>query len=77
MRCAPRRCYVNAGVAIAGTSLIAVPPVTSPTPAVQARAVQLISRDSADSLLGDGTALIMAAAFLPRPSKAPCSTSQT
>jgi PE-PPE domain len=67
MRGAPRRCYVNAGVAIAGASLIAVPPVTSPTPAVQARAVQLISGDSADSLLGDGTALILGGSGIPIP----------
>ncbi len=67
MRRAPRRCYVNAGVAIAGASLIAVPPVTSPTPAVQARAVQLISGDSADSLLGDGSALIMGGSGIPIP----------
>jgi hypothetical protein len=67
MRRAPRRCYVNAGVAIAGASLIAVPTVTSPTPAVQAREVQLISGDSADSLLGDGSALIMGGSGIPIP----------
>lgn len=59
MRRAPRRCYLSAGVAVAGTSLIAVLPVASPRPHVQVRAVQLTSGDSADSPLGDGVALVM------------------
>ena len=59
MRRAPRRCYLSANVAVAGTSLIAVLPVASPTPHVQVRAVQLTSGDSADSPLGDGVALVM------------------
>lgn len=67
MRCAPRRCWVNAGFAIAGASIIAVPPVTSPTPAIQARAVPLTSGHSADSLLGDGTALVMGGSSIPIP----------
>jgi PE-PPE domain len=67
MRCAPRRCYVNARVAIAGAILIAFPTVTSPIPTVQAREVQLTSGDSADSLLGDGTALVMGGSGIPIP----------
>lgn len=67
MRCAPRRCYINACVAIAGASLIAVPPVESPTPAVQVRAVQLTTGYSADSLLGDGTALVRGGSGIPIP----------
>jgi hypothetical protein len=46
-------------VAVAGISLIAVLPVTSPTLHVQVRAVQLTSGDSADSPLGDSVALVM------------------
>lgn len=57
----------NVGVAIAAASIIAAPPVPSPTPAVQARAVQLTSGDSADSLLGDGTALVMGGSSIPIP----------
>jgi hypothetical protein len=67
MRCAPGRRYVNAGVAIAGAILIAFPTVTSPTPTVQAREVRLTSGDSADSLLGDGTALVMGGSGIPIP----------
>ena len=60
MRCPRRCCYVSVLVAAAG--LIAVPTVTSPAPGVQSREVQLI--DSADSLLGDGTALVIGLIFI-------------
>jgi hypothetical protein len=53
------RAYVTTGVAIAGAGLIAVPPGPSPLPNAQVRAVQLTSSDSADSPLGDGTALVL------------------
>jgi hypothetical protein len=67
MRCAPRRTYITAGVVIAGASLIAVTPVAPATPDVQVRAVRLTSGDSADSPLGDGTALIMGGSGIPIP----------
>ncbi|MGH3968957.1 MAG: hypothetical protein ACRDTV_12820 [Mycobacterium sp.] len=56
---APRRSYLIAGVAITGSSLVAVSSVTPPVPDVGARAVQLTSADSADSPRGDGVALVM------------------
>jgi hypothetical protein len=48
--------YLTAGVAIAGASLITVPSAAPPLPNVQAREIQLL--DTADSPLGDGTALV-------------------
>jgi hypothetical protein len=58
MRRARRRWHLSAGVAIAGTSLIAMA-VAAPIPHVQVRDVRLTSGDGADSPLGDGTALVM------------------
>jgi hypothetical protein len=50
------------GVTIAGAGLIAIPQMVMPIPAAQTRAVQLISGDTADSPLGDGTALVLVTA---------------
>jgi hypothetical protein len=66
MRRAPRRCYLSAGVAIASTSLVVTAPA-SPALHVQAREVQLTSGDTADSPLGDGTALILGGSGTPLP----------
>jgi PE-PPE domain len=61
------RLLVTAGVAIAGVSLIAVTPRAID---VQVHAVRLISGDTADSPLGDGTALIVGPSVLSTPSQA-------
>jgi len=66
MRRARRRWRLSAGVAIAGTSLIAMP-VAAPIPHVQVRDVRLTSGDGADSPLGDGTALVMGGSGIPIP----------
>ncbi|UQX10065.1 PE-PPE domain-containing protein [Candidatus Mycobacterium methanotrophicum] len=50
---------------MAGVGLIAVPPTLSPGP--QARAVKLTSIDTADSPLGDGTALVVGPSGIPIP----------
>ena len=63
---ARRRWRLSAGVAIAGTSLIAMP-VAAPIPHVQVRDVRLTSGDGADSPLGDGTALVMGGSGIPIP----------
>lgn len=63
---AVRRAYLTAGIAIIGAGLIGVPPVQSPTPDIQARAVLLAGVDAA---LGDGTALIMGASYVATPSQ--------
>jgi PE-PPE domain len=55
------------GVAITGASLITATPVTAPIPASQARDVQLMSGDTADSALGDGTAFVIGGSGLPIP----------
>lgn len=67
MRRGHRPPYFEAAVAIGGASFTAVLPVAAPISAVQERAVQLTSGDSADSLLGDGTALIMGGSGVPTP----------
>jgi hypothetical protein len=59
-----RRARISAGVAIAGACLVAVP---SGAPPIPVAAVQLTSVDSADSPLGDGTALIMGGSAIPIP----------
>ena len=66
MRRARRRWRLSAGVAIAGTSLIAMP-VAAPIHHVQVRDVRLTSGDGADSALGDGTALVMGGSSIPIP----------
>lgn len=55
------------GVAVVGASLIAVPHLVPPSPDVQVRAVRLTSGDTADSPLGDGTALILGGSGLETP----------
>jgi hypothetical protein len=54
------------GVAITGTGLIAVVPVSPSVPNVH-RAVQLVDVDTADSLLGNGTALVFGPSGVPDP----------
>jgi hypothetical protein len=54
------------GVAISGAGLIAVTPVSPSVPNVH-RAVQLVDVDTADSLLGDGTALVFGPSGVPTP----------
>lgn len=55
------------GVVVAGAGLIAVPPLTAAAPGPQVRAVQLTSGDTADSPLGDGTALVVGPSGVPIP----------
>ena len=62
-----RRLHSLFGVAIAGAGLIALPASVAPIPAAQTRAVQLTSGDTADSPLGDGTALILGGSGLETP----------
>jgi hypothetical protein len=61
---------VPAAVAIVGASLIAVTPLPPAEPDAQFRAVHLTGTDTADSPLGDGTALIVGATFFPTPNQA-------
>ncbi len=61
------RLHRTFGVALVGAGLIAVPPLVQPSPGVQVRAVRLTSGDTADSPLGDGTALIMGGSGLETP----------
>jgi PE-PPE domain len=68
MRCVPRL-VLTAGVAVAGVSLVAVTPATPRPIDVQAHEVRLTSGDTADSPLGDGTALIVGPSFLSTPSQ--------
>jgi hypothetical protein len=62
-----RRCCLSAASLIAAAGLIAVPTTAPPAPAVQARGVRLA--DSADSLLGDGTALVIGGSGIPIPAE--------
>jgi hypothetical protein len=55
------------GVTIAGAGLIAILPVVGPMPDTQGRAVVLTSGDTADSPLGDGTALVLGGSGLATP----------
>jgi hypothetical protein len=61
------RLNVSAGVALVGASIIAVAPLVPPQPDAQVRAVRLTSGDTADSPLGDGTALILGGSGLETP----------
>ena len=61
------RLHRTFGVALVGAGLIAVPSLVPPSPGVQVRAVRLTSGDTADSPLGDGTALIMGGSGLETP----------
>ena len=63
------------GVAVVGASLIAVPHLVPPSPDVQVRAVRLTSGDTADSPLGDGTALILGGSGLETPGQDLCEMS--
>lgn len=63
------RAYLTAGIAITGAGLIAVSPVQPPAHHSQARGVLLTGVDTADSLLGDGTALMIGASVIPTPSQ--------
>jgi PE-PPE domain len=62
-----RSAGLTAGVAIVGAGPLVVPPVEAPPPGVQVRAIQLIDVDTADSPLGDGTALVFGGTLLPTP----------
>jgi hypothetical protein len=66
MRCAGCL-YLTTGLAIIGVGLIAVPPMSASVPVVQNHAVQLAGVDTADSPLGDGTALVMGGSTIPIP----------
>ncbi len=59
--------YLTASVAVAGASLIIVPSATPPLPNVQVREIQLTSVDTAESPLGDGTALVFGPSGVPIP----------
>ena len=65
MRCPRRRCHVSVVCAIAAGGLIAAPTVTSPAPVTHTHHIRLV--DSADSLLGDGTALVIGGSGIPAP----------
>jgi hypothetical protein len=54
------------GVAVTGAGLMAVVPMSPSVPNVH-RAVQLVDVDTADSLLGDGTALVFGPSGVPDP----------
>lgn len=65
MRCA-RSCFsVSTGVALVAVALVPAPAAAPPAPAVQTRDVRLV--DSADSPLGDGTALVIGGSSIPLP----------
>ncbi|HEY1841265.1 MAG TPA: PE-PPE domain-containing protein [Mycobacterium sp.] len=59
--------YLTAGVAIACASLMVVYPVAPPPRNVQVREIQLIDIDTADSPLGDATALVFGPSGVPIP----------
>lgn len=61
------RAYLTTGIAIAGASVIVVSPMSPPVRDVEVRAVQLTGVDTADSPLGDGTALIVGPSGIPIP----------
>ncbi|HEU0191543.1 MAG TPA: PE-PPE domain-containing protein [Mycobacterium sp.] len=56
----PLRAYLTTGIAITGAGLIAIPALP-PVSDVQSRALRLAGVDTANSPLGDGTALILGA----------------
>src|ERR1700745_865959 len=57
--------HLAAGVALVGAGLLVVPSVAAARRTVQVRAIQLV--DTADSPLGDGTALVFGPSGLPIP----------
>jgi PE-PPE domain len=60
-----RSAHLTAGVAIVGAGLLVVPSVAPSPRNVQVRAIQLV--DTADSPLGDGTALVFGGTGVPTP----------
>jgi hypothetical protein len=58
---------LTVGIAIAGASLIIVPPVAPPLPNAQVREIQLTGVDTASSPLGDGVALVFGPSGVPVP----------
>jgi hypothetical protein len=62
-----RRLLSTFGVVIAAAGMIAVPPATAPAPDIHLRAVQLTGIDTADSPLGDSTALVVGPSGIPIP----------
>lgn len=56
-------------VATAGFCSISTPSMSTPSPQVQAHEVRLVDVDTADSSLGDGTALILGPSGIPIPSQ--------
>jgi hypothetical protein len=60
-----RSVHLTAGVAIVGAGLLVVPSVVPSPRTVQVRAIQLV--DTADSPLGDGTALVFGPSGVPIP----------
>src|ERR1700751_142635 len=59
--------YAIAGIALVGANLITVPSAAPPLPHVQVREIQLTDVDTADSPLGDGTALVFGGTGVPIP----------
>ena len=59
------RAHLTTGAAIVGAGLLVVPSVAPSPRNVQVRAIQLV--DTADSPLGDGTALVFGGTVLPTP----------
>src|ERR1700761_8005294 len=57
--------HLAAGVALVGASLLVVPSVAPSPRTVQVHAIQLV--DTADSPLGDGTALVFGGSGIPIP----------
>src|ERR1700722_19005419 len=62
-----RRAGLTAGVAVVGTGLLVVPSVGPLPRDVQAREIQLTDVDTAESPLGDGTALVFGPSGVPIP----------
>ncbi len=60
-----RSAHLTAGIAIVGAGLLLVPSVAPSPRNVQVRAIQLV--DTAESPLGDGTALVFGGTLLPTP----------
>jgi PE-PPE domain len=62
-----RRAGLMAGVAVVGTGLLVIPSMKPSSPAVQVRPIQLVDVDTAESPLGDGTALVFGPSGVPMP----------
>ena len=62
-----RSAHLTAGVAIAGAGVLVVPSVASSPRNVQVRDIQLVDVDTAESPLGDGTALVFGPSGVPIP----------